>query len=165
MVIRLSSYRAAKKAARPANAAGATTAPAAEELELDDELLDEVAVDEPVVLEVEVAVETAVPSLEMVLVPVDSPVAVESEEPVEPAVAELSVLVVAALVTVGTEGPHWDANEDCRPSRADLALASSMEFSEMRALPLRVDWAAASSEASWVCTLMYAVCRAEYADE
>lgn len=101
----------------------------------------------------EVPVETAVPSLETVLVSVDSPVAVD--EAVE------SVAVMEASLKVLVTGPQADTKEACRLSRADLALASSTEFSERRALPLRVDWAAASSEASWVCTLWKAVCKAE----
>lgn len=150
---RINSYRAAKKANRPAKAAGATTAPAAEELEVELELLDEevpVAEEPEELVLVEVPVETAVPSLETVLVSVDSPVAVDEA-------AESVPVTEAVLVT----GPQLDTKEACRLSRADLALASRTEFSERRALPLRVDWAAASSEASWVCTLWKAVCKAE----
>lgn len=143
------SYRAAKKAASPAKAAGATTAPAAEEL--DEELLDEEAVEleSPELLLVEVAVETAEPPLETVLVV--SPEAVESEEPV--VVADSALPVEAAEVGVAVTPPQADSKEDCRLLSAEVALASSTEFSELSAVPLRVDWAAASSEASWVWTL------------
>lgn len=128
--------------------------PAPEVPVLELELLDELAVEEEseeLVL-VEVPVETAEPPLEAVVVSVDSPVAVD--EAVE------SVAVMEAPLRVLVTGPHSETKEACRLSRADLALASSTEFSERRALPLRVDWAEASSEASWVCTLWKAVCKA-----
>lgn len=145
------SYKAAKKAAKPAKAAGATTAPAADELELEDELLDDEAVElepEELLLD-EVAVETAEPPLEMVLAV--APEAVDSEEPV--VVAAVPVEVAEAVAAVEVTPPQADSKEDCSSFSAEVALASSTEFSELRAEPLRVDWAAASSPASWVCTL------------
>lgn len=172
-------YRAAAiRAAIPARATGAATAPAAEEPVLLVALLEAVPVldDEPdsVDVAVDVAVDLAdavpddVPEVVPDVVAVPDPVADVLSVPV---VAALPVSVVVAPDAVSAEeavaltlvGPQADSNEDWRDTSAAVALLSRLAYCAFRAVPVSV--ALASMEYSCCWTLTTADWKAAYAVE